>query len=147
MGARYFGAAVARIEDPRLINGRGSYIDDISLPGMLHAAFVRSSDAHAMIRAIDRAAAQAVPDVVAVLTADDLGEPGSTSMAQMAPSPPNSAGSHLAAVGRPRGLPCRRSDRDRRSAKPCCRRGRGGPRGGRNGSDRRSHRLAAGARP
>ena len=87
MGARYFGAAVARIEDPRLINGRGSYIDDISLPGMLHAAFVRSSDAHAMIRAIDRAAAQSVPDVVAVLTADDLGEPGSTSMAQMAPSP------------------------------------------------------------
>jgi aerobic carbon-monoxide dehydrogenase large subunit len=87
MGARYFGAAVARIEDQRLIDGRGSYIDDIELPGILYAAFVRSSDAHAMIRAIDRSAAQGMPDVVAILTAEDLGEAGSRPMAQMAPSP------------------------------------------------------------
>ncbi len=87
MGTRYFGAAVARIEDLRLISGRGNYIDDIALPGMLHAAFVRSSDAHAMIRAIDRTVAQAMPDVVAVFTAEDLGEAGSKPMAQMAPSP------------------------------------------------------------
>jgi carbon-monoxide dehydrogenase large subunit len=87
MGARYFGAAVARIEDPRLISGRGNYLDDIALPEMLHAAFVRSSDAHAVIRAIERSAAQAMPDVVAVFTAEDLGEAGSKPMAQMAPSP------------------------------------------------------------
>ena len=107
MGARYFGAAVARIEDPRLINGRGNYIDDIALPGMLHAAFVRSSDAHAMIRAIDRSAAQAVPDVVAVLTAEDLGEPGSRPMAQMAPSPLIQQGPTWRPLARPRSLPCR----------------------------------------
>ena len=58
MGVRYFGAAVARIEDPRLITGRGNYVDDIALPGMLHAAFVRSSDAHALIRSIDCTAAR-----------------------------------------------------------------------------------------
>jgi aerobic carbon-monoxide dehydrogenase large subunit len=87
MGARYFGAAVARIEDPRLIRGRGNYIDDIALPGMLHAAFVRSSDAHATIRAIDREMAKAMPDVVAVFTAEELGEAGARPMAQMAPSP------------------------------------------------------------
>src|SRR5689334_22063724 len=87
MGARYFGAAVARIEDQRLLDGRGSYVDDIELPGMLYAAFVRSSDAHAMIRSIHRSAAQLVPDVVAILTAEDLGEAGSRPMAQMAPSP------------------------------------------------------------
>jgi aerobic carbon-monoxide dehydrogenase large subunit len=87
MGVRYFGAAVARIEDPRLITGRGNYVDDITLPGMLHAAFVRSSDAHALIRLIDCTAARTVPGVVAVLTANDLDESGSEPMAQMAPSP------------------------------------------------------------
>ena len=87
MGVRHFGAAVTRIEDPLLLTGRGSYVDDVALPGMLHAAFVRSSDAHALIRTIDCTVARAVPGVVAVLTADDLGELGSKPMAQMAPSP------------------------------------------------------------
>ena len=42
MGARYFGAAVKRLEDPKLITGRGQYLDDIAMPGVLHVAVVRS---------------------------------------------------------------------------------------------------------
>ena len=87
MGVRNFGAAVTRIEDPRLITGRGCYVDDLVLPHMVHAAFVRSSDAHALIRAIDCTAARAVAGVIAVFTADDLGEVGSRPMAQTVPSP------------------------------------------------------------
>src|SRR5215475_13016903 len=73
MGVRYFGAAVPRIEDPELITGRGRYLDDIRLPGMGEAAFVRSVHAHARIKRVDVAAAMAAPGIVAVLTAPDLG--------------------------------------------------------------------------
>ena len=73
MGVRYFGAKVPRMEDPDLLTGRGRYLDDIELPGMLEAAFVRSPHAHANIRAIDKTAAESLPGVVAVLTAADLG--------------------------------------------------------------------------
>jgi carbon-monoxide dehydrogenase large subunit len=66
------GARVARREDPRLLTGRGTYVDDVSLPRMLHAAFVRSSEAHALIAEIDTAEASELPGVAAVLTADDL---------------------------------------------------------------------------
>ncbi|HYB42321.1 MAG TPA: xanthine dehydrogenase family protein molybdopterin-binding subunit [Candidatus Methylomirabilis sp.] len=52
MGAKYFGASVPRVEDPRLLRGEGRFVDDIKLPGMLHAAFVRSPHAHARIREI-----------------------------------------------------------------------------------------------
>src|SRR4029077_688075 len=52
MGAKYFGASVKRKEDPRFLRGEGRYVDDIKLPGMLHAAFVRSPYAHARITAI-----------------------------------------------------------------------------------------------
>src|SRR5215471_16050548 len=86
MGVRYFGAAVPRIEDPELVTGRGRYLDDIALPGMVHACFVRSPHAHARIKAIDVAAAAAVPGVVAVLTAADLGVAGKP-MPQFSPSP------------------------------------------------------------
>jgi carbon-monoxide dehydrogenase large subunit len=72
MGAKLFGARVARLEDPALLTGRGRFVDDIRLPGMLHAAFVRSPHAHARIRAIDAAPARALPGVRAVLSADDL---------------------------------------------------------------------------
>src|SRR5205809_890306 len=72
MGVRYFGAKVPRVEDPDLLTGCGRYLDDIHLPGMLEAAFVRSPHAHARIRGIDKAAAEALPGVVAVLTASDL---------------------------------------------------------------------------
>jgi len=72
MGARHFGARIARLEDPALLTGRGRFVDDIRLAGALHACFVRSPHAHAKIRAIDTSAARALPGVHAVLTADDL---------------------------------------------------------------------------
>jgi aerobic carbon-monoxide dehydrogenase large subunit len=72
MGARYFGASVPRKEDPRYLRGEGRYVDDMVLPGMLHAAFVRSPHAHARIRHIDTTAAGAVPGVARVLTFADL---------------------------------------------------------------------------
>jgi len=72
MGAKHFGARVARLEDPALLTGRGRFVDDVKLPDALHAAFVRSPHPHARIRAIDAAAARAMPGVHAVLTADDL---------------------------------------------------------------------------
>ncbi|HEV2032694.1 MAG TPA: xanthine dehydrogenase family protein molybdopterin-binding subunit [Candidatus Dormibacteraeota bacterium] len=69
------GHAVRRREDPRLITGAGRFVDDIQPDRCLHAAFVRSTLAHATIRAVDVAAAAAAPGVVAVLTAADLGLP------------------------------------------------------------------------
>jgi carbon-monoxide dehydrogenase large subunit len=70
--ARLVGARVKRREDPRLMTGSGTFVDDIRLPGMLHVAFVRSDYAHALITGIDVSAALATPGVVAVLTAEDL---------------------------------------------------------------------------
>ena len=72
MGVRNFGAEVKRVEDPRLLTGRGRYVDDVRLPGMLECAFVRSSEAHALIRAIDVTSARALPGVVDVLTLRDF---------------------------------------------------------------------------
>ncbi|HZT51244.1 MAG TPA: xanthine dehydrogenase family protein molybdopterin-binding subunit [Stellaceae bacterium] len=66
------GQPVRRKEDVRLLTGRGSYGDDVGLPGQAHAAMVRSPHAHARIHAIDRDAALAVPGVLAVLTGADL---------------------------------------------------------------------------
>ena len=74
MTTRYFGQPVPRNEDARLLTGRALFVDDVELPGMLHAAFVRSPHAHARIRAIDAAAARRHEGVVAVYTAEDLGE-------------------------------------------------------------------------
>ncbi len=61
-----------RKEDARFIRGRGTYVDDISLPGMLHGAILRSPYAHARIRSVDATAARAHPRVEAVLTGEDL---------------------------------------------------------------------------
>ena len=69
---RYAGARVPRVEDARLLTGRGTYVDDITLPGMLHACFVRSPYARATITGIDTSAALAVPGVKHVLVAADL---------------------------------------------------------------------------
>src|SRR5512136_3157078 len=66
------GASRLRKEDARFIRGRGTYVDDIKLPGMLFGAIVRSPYAHARITSIDKTKALASPGVVAVLTADDL---------------------------------------------------------------------------
>src|SRR5579863_10756363 len=74
MATRYFGAPVQRLEDPRLLRGKGNYVDDIDLPEMLHAAVLRSTHARARIVHIDAGAAQALPGVRLVLTANDLGE-------------------------------------------------------------------------
>jgi aerobic carbon-monoxide dehydrogenase large subunit len=70
--ARYIGQRVPRKEDPRLLTGRGQFVDDISLPGMLHAAFARSQIARGKILSIDTAAARDVPGVHAIYTMDDL---------------------------------------------------------------------------
>src|SRR6058998_2376537 len=72
MGARYFGAAVRRREDPRFLRGEARYVDDVTLPGMLHAAFLRAPHAHARLARIDTAAAKALAGVAAVFTFDDL---------------------------------------------------------------------------
>ncbi len=53
IAGRLVGTRVARVEDPRLLTGTGSYVDDVTVPGMLHATFVRSPYAHATIRGID----------------------------------------------------------------------------------------------
>ncbi len=66
------GARVQRLEDPRLLAGRGRFTDDHRVPVTLHLAFRRSEEAHARIRAIDTATAAAMPGVVAVFTAADL---------------------------------------------------------------------------
>ena len=69
---RYTGASIKRSEDPRILTGAGRYVDDIRLPGMLHAAFVRSPLPHARVLSVDVEAARALPGVVAVLTGADL---------------------------------------------------------------------------
>jgi carbon-monoxide dehydrogenase large subunit len=68
----YVGKSVKRIEDLPLIQGRGRFLDDLQLPGLLHAAFVRSPLAHAIIRGIDATAATSMAGVHAVLTLADI---------------------------------------------------------------------------
>ncbi len=72
--AGFVGRSIPRREDRRLLTGRGQYIADLVLPQMLHAVFVRSPVAHARIKAIDVAAALAVPGVVYALTGPELAE-------------------------------------------------------------------------
>ncbi len=74
MAGKYFQQPVLRNEDPRLLTGKAKFIDDISLPGMLHAAFLRSDYASARIKNIDISAAKEHPGVVAVYTATDFGD-------------------------------------------------------------------------
>src|SRR5947209_10500021 len=70
--ARYTGTRTRRVEDPRLVQGRGTFVDDIVRPRMLHACFVRSPVAHAALGVIDVSAALALRGVRAVLTAADV---------------------------------------------------------------------------
>ena len=69
---RFIGQRMPRAEDARLLTGRGTYVDDIELPGMLHVAFVRSPIARGRIQSIDTAAALDLPGVFAVYTAKEL---------------------------------------------------------------------------
>jgi aerobic carbon-monoxide dehydrogenase large subunit len=73
MTTRYFGAPITRTEDRRLLTGQALFVDDVELPGLLHAAFLRSQIAHGRVRHIDVSAARRREGVVAVYTADDLG--------------------------------------------------------------------------
>jgi len=66
------GQSIRRREDPRFLTGRATYVDDIRLPGMLYAAFLRSPIAHGKIIRLDTAPAHQVPGVVTVLTASDI---------------------------------------------------------------------------
>jgi carbon-monoxide dehydrogenase large subunit len=71
----FVGESVKRLEDPALLTGRGRFVDDLKIPGTLHAAFVRSGHAHARIRSIDASAARELDGVHAVYTFEDLPEP------------------------------------------------------------------------
>ncbi|GMV58161.1 MAG: carbon-monoxide dehydrogenase large subunit [Betaproteobacteria bacterium] len=79
------GQAVTRIEDDRLLTGRGRYVDDLRFEGELHVAFVRSPHAHARVASVDASDAKAAEGVVAVLTGADLVAEG------IAPYPANPA--------------------------------------------------------
>src|SRR6266478_7712290 len=70
--AKLMGASIKRREDPRFITGKGNYTDDLKLPGMTYAAFVRSPHSHAGIRKIDTSKALKHPGVVAVFTGKDM---------------------------------------------------------------------------
>jgi carbon-monoxide dehydrogenase large subunit len=74
MSTRYFGAPVKRNEDARLLRGRALFVDDVTFPDILHAAFLRAEVAHARIRRIDASAARRRHGIVAVYTAVDLGD-------------------------------------------------------------------------
>ena len=67
----HVGAPLKRLDDPRLLTGRGRYVDDITLPRMVHVAFVRSPHAHATVERVDVDAARKSPGVVAILTGAD----------------------------------------------------------------------------
>ncbi|MBV8752533.1 MAG: xanthine dehydrogenase family protein molybdopterin-binding subunit [Hyphomicrobiales bacterium] len=71
----FIGSPIERLEDLRFLRGRGQYVDDLARPSMLHAAVLRSSVAHGRMRAIDTAAARALPGVHRVITAEDIGAP------------------------------------------------------------------------
>src|SRR5258706_7718483 len=69
----FVGAAMRRFEDPRLVRGQASFIEDVDLPRQLHVAFVRSEYPHARLAAVDLDAARAVAGVVDAVNGSDLG--------------------------------------------------------------------------
>ena len=68
------GAALGRKEDPKLLTGQGRYVDDLSVPGMVWMALVRSPHAHARIKSVDTSKARAQPGVVAAFSGADLAD-------------------------------------------------------------------------
>jgi aerobic carbon-monoxide dehydrogenase large subunit len=84
-GDGYVGQALKRREDPRFITGRGTYVEDLTRPGTLHVAIVRSPEAHARITSIDTSAAEERPGVLGVFTGDDLDLEGPLPMAWVPP--------------------------------------------------------------
>src|SRR5262245_33934153 len=85
MGEFAIGQSVLRREDPRLLQGRGRFYDDLKLADQLYAAIVRSPHAHADIKGIDTRAALLIPGVHAVLTGADYRKDGIGSLPSMAP--------------------------------------------------------------
>ena len=85
-GYRWIGQSMKRVEDPRLLTGRGKYIDDVVLPNMAHAAVLRSPHAHARIKSIDTSRAEALPGVVLVMTGAQAAE-CTTTWGGSSPSP------------------------------------------------------------
>ncbi|MGI9352320.1 MAG: xanthine dehydrogenase family protein molybdopterin-binding subunit [Rhizobiaceae bacterium] len=69
---KWIGTDMKRVEDPRLLSGQGTYADDVSLPGMLHAAALQSPYAHARIKSVDVSKARTLPGVAAVMTGEDV---------------------------------------------------------------------------
>ena len=100
--ARLVGTVVNRKEDPRLLTGAGRYVDDVVVPGMVHAHFVRSDIARGRISRIDTAAARVATGVVAVLTAADLNPP---------PARPHARDADARHAGRSPGTPTGRAGR------------------------------------
>ncbi len=74
MTAKYIGKRILRNEDPRLLTGQALFVDDVEIPGMLHVAFLRSDYAHARLKKVDVSAALKRPGVVAVYTAESMGD-------------------------------------------------------------------------
>ena len=72
VGGRSVGMSVKRVEDPRILTGAGNYLDDVVVPGMLHAAFLRSQVPHGRLLSLDASEARELPGVVAVYTGEDL---------------------------------------------------------------------------
>jgi aerobic carbon-monoxide dehydrogenase large subunit len=81
------GASPKRKEDGRFVTGRGRYLDDVTMPGLLHAVFVRSPHAHARVSKVDGGAARGLAGVVAVWTLDDLPELAEATVPPLVPEP------------------------------------------------------------
>ncbi|MDD9910370.1 MAG: xanthine dehydrogenase family protein molybdopterin-binding subunit [Ahrensia sp.] len=71
-GLTWIGQSMKRVEDPRILSGKGGYIDDVKVPGMAHAAMVSSPHAHARIVSIDTSKAEELPGVIGVYTGEDV---------------------------------------------------------------------------
>src|SRR3972149_10162454 len=85
---KLIGQRVLRNEDPRLLTGQAQFVDDVEIPGLLHAAFLRSDHAHARLLSMDVTAARQRPGVVAVFTAEDMGDDWGAGPPLVSPPPP-----------------------------------------------------------
>ncbi|HMJ30250.1 MAG TPA: xanthine dehydrogenase family protein molybdopterin-binding subunit, partial [Xanthobacteraceae bacterium] len=72
LASAFMGRSVSRLEDAKLLRGAGRFVDDIDLPHLLHATFVRSPIAHGLLQRVDIDKARALPGIRAVLTYADL---------------------------------------------------------------------------
>jgi carbon-monoxide dehydrogenase large subunit len=99
--SKYVGAVVKRKEDPRLITGSSTYVDDIKIPGTLHVAFVRSQYPHALITSIETSEAASFPGVVRVVAAKDL----KAVMSGQFPEPKGETGQEADEVADDAGIP------------------------------------------